>query len=73
MHSNLLCVPVHMNIVTVYDNSCHFCYAVLIVTLPANDTITEGQPEEVLVLVSSTAYEFDFTVTLVNVDGSAFG
>ena len=42
-------------------------------TLPANDTVTEGQPGEVVVMLSSSDYEFDFTVTLMTMDGSAVG
>ena len=49
------------------------CYADLILTLPANDTVTEGQPGEVVVMLSSIDYAFDFTVTLMTMDGSAVG
>ena len=54
-----------------YDPYC-YC-AELILTLPANDTVTEGLPGEVVVMLSSSGYAFDFTVTLMTMDGSAVG
>ena len=44
-----------------------------VVTLSANDSVTEGQPGVALVMLSSSEYEFNFTVTLVHMDSTALG
>ena len=62
-----------------YDSTYEaFFYPVLhvtanVVTLSANDSVTEGQPGEALVMLSSSEYEFNFTVTLVHMDRTALG
>ena len=42
-------------------------------TLPSNYTVIEGQPAQVVVMLSTSDYEFDFNVTLMTMDGSAVG
>ena len=56
-----------------HSNTLFFHVTALTVTLPGNYTVIEGQSAQVLVMLSTSDYEFDFNVTLMTMDGSAVG
>ena len=55
--------------ITILDNEPGIAVSVM----PQNYAVTEGDKVNITLVLNSSDYEFDFTVTLEHMDGSAVG